>query len=264
VTLAVGGGVLAIALRGLARGSGGVMLDPRGAWGRWRGDSGTATLEFVLVLPVALGAVLIVLQSMLALSGNLFIHYAAYAAARAVVVQAPTEARGGGGVLRMDEGDASYASALRASALAMAPVSGPGAGGGNAGESLADAAATLFSAAGQSAPRWVETKVASRVAYATAHTRVRFFRVEESESGVVYEPLTPGESWAMGPKSPVTVEVIHDLHLSIPFAGQLFSEGSHAVSGGSAPYTRIGARCTLTLEGYDVNLPEAPGIERSP
>ena len=52
---------------------------------------GTALIEFVLVLPIALMLVLVMLQSALLMAGNFCVHYAAYCAARSAVVQVPMD-----------------------------------------------------------------------------------------------------------------------------------------------------------------------------
>ena len=56
---------------------------------RTTGDAGTAAIEFVLVFPIALTIVLVMIQSMLLVTQNIVVHYSAYIAARAAIVQVP-------------------------------------------------------------------------------------------------------------------------------------------------------------------------------
>ena len=55
-----------------------------------RNTHATATIEFVLVFPIVLFVALLVAQSTLLMGGNIFIHYSAFAATRAAIVQVPT------------------------------------------------------------------------------------------------------------------------------------------------------------------------------
>lgn len=55
----------------------------------WRDDRGAAVaVDFVLTAPIALAVVLLMIQFLLLLQGNVFVHYAAYCAARSARVYA--------------------------------------------------------------------------------------------------------------------------------------------------------------------------------
>lgn len=236
-----------------------------------RGESGTATVEFVLVFVPGLTVCLVLLQTVLAFSGNLFVHYAAFVATRSAIVEAPNGDLGGGGLLS-DDGDSAFNRVERAAAFALAPVSGRlSAGGGDPGAFEAGLA-SYFREYGQDSPAWVGNLAAERLAYAQAHTELGLYLTRVEDNGDVEldrlssqpfiasddDPVTVG----FGPKDPVTVGVSHKLHLSIPYASAVFADGTHQTVGGETAYSIVTATSTMTLEGYDVNLPELPEVER--
>ena len=248
---------------------------PRGrrlatALARLRSDDGTATVEFVLVFPVALVILLTLLQSVLVFSGNLFVNYAAYTAARAAIVHAPTGGIGGGGAL-IFEGPA-MAHVRHAAAMALVPVSGREDASSSDANAFVAGLQDYYSFYEQQPPAWVSGIAGQRFAYAVEHTSVHPYRVSVLRSGGIdLERLRVDESIGYGPKDPVALGVSHRLNLSIPYVSGIFKDGgftgsggTHTTVGGTTAFSTIDATCTLTLEGYDRNLPEAPPIERVP
>ncbi|MEM8737985.1 MAG: TadE family protein [Planctomycetota bacterium] len=227
-------------------------------WRRLRGESGTATVEFTLVLLPAMLICLVLLQTVLMFSGNLFVHYAAYVATRSAIVEAPTGLEGGGGRLNPEAEDGALGKAQRAAAFALAPVSGKldGATGGRPA-ALAAGLDAFFESYERSSPRWVGQLAAARLAYAQRHTQVVLYRTTNA-GGLVRELGDGGITF--GAKDPVTLGVTHRLHLSIPYASLLFSDGTHATAGGTTAYRSITATATLPLEGIDRNLPPRPTL----
>lgn len=231
-----------------------------------RGESGTATVEFVLVFVPALAVCLVLLQTVLAFSGNLFVHYAAYTATRVAIVEAPTGALGGGGTIRDSAEDETYRKAERAAAFALAPVSGKLSGGSGEPAGFVAGLNDYFDAYDQEAPNWVANVAGQRLAYALRHTSIDLYQTRLTAQGVRLVKLTDAgaETLSLGPKDPVTVGVNHRLHLSIPYAAAVFADGQQETAGGRTSYTNVTATCTMTLEGYDRNLPPQPELEREP
>lgn len=238
----------------------------RDALRRLNSQDGTATVEFVLVFPMALFILLILLQTVLMMSGNFFVHYAAFAATRVAIVQAPTGSDGGGGLLVQGNGDV-FEGIERSAALAMAPVSGK-LGTSGLGGRFASGFRDYFEAYGRPEPNWVDSIAAQRLNYAMRHTDVAILQTlaepGEAAGSVDFITLNNGDALLLGPKDPVTIGVRHRLHLSIPYASAIFADGTHDTDGGETSYAFIAATCTLTLEGYDRNLPPAPEIDRDP
>ncbi len=230
---------------------------------RLHGDSGVATVEFVLVFPVALMTVLVLLQTTLMMAGNVFVHYAAFVGARSAIVQAPTGARGGGGALTQGGDGPKWQAVERSAAFAMAPVSGK-INDGAEGERLASGLRSMYGGLDAEVPGWVDSLAGQRLNYALAHTEAQLYYTRVRRGNVDFVEVGNGATIQYNPKSPVTVGVTHKLHLSIPYASVLFSGGTHATAGGTTHYSEINATSTLTLEGYDRNLPEAPPVDRDP
>ena len=133
--------------------------------------------------------------------------------------------------------------------------------------------------AGRTTPRPGSTAwPAQRLAYALRHTRLIFYETRVADNGVPRFDLVSRDAdgnggAAFGPKDPVTVGVEHDFALSIPYASFVFADQTQDAAGntvsrehttldGQTPYTTITAQCTMTLEGYDRNLPPLPAVER--
>jgi hypothetical protein len=235
---------------------------PRRLLARLHDEAGTATVEFTLVFAPALWVCLILLQTVLVFAGQVFVHYAAFAATRSAIVHIPSGLLGGGGQLAY--GDNAFNAAQRAAAFALAPVSGQ----------LSDTAGTpaayvaglkdMFADLEQGQPNWVDRLAGQRLAYALQHTDVLLYNTRFEDGGtvgLVRVPREDGEANVYGPKDPVTLGVVHDLHLSIPYASAFFADGDHDTAGGETAYATVRATCTLTLEGSDRNLPPRPTDE---
>lgn len=252
-------------LRRMARAGNAAATRP-GVRAKMRDERGTATLEFVLVFVPALAVCLVLLQTVLAFSGNLFVHYAAFAATRSAIVEAPRGELGGGGFLA-DDNDPAYDRVERAAAFALAPVSGrlSVAGGGDPAAFEAGLA-SYFRDSGQTPPPWVNGLAGQRLAYALAHTNLDLYITRVADGGGAELNKLTGSAGSnrvdFGPKDPVTIGVRHRLHLSIPYASAVFADGTHQTAGGETAYSRVSATSTMSLEGFDTNLPELPVVER--
>lgn len=247
-----------------------LWLMPRTAAVPWRqrlrGESGTATVEFVLVFVPALMVCLILLQTVLAFSGNLFVHYAAYCATRLAIVEAPAAERDANGNIQLAPDDPTMRHAKRAAAFALAPVSGKLDASGGQPAAFTAGLQDYFDAYGQDSPRWVASIAAQRLAYALSRTTVQIYETRLFNGGVGLVRLTEAEldRLTLGPKDPLTLGVSHRLHLSIPYAAAVFANGQQDTAGGRTSYTRVTATSTMTVEGVDRRLPPQPTLEREP
>jgi prepilin-type processing-associated H-X9-DG protein len=211
-----------------------------------RNESGTAMVEFALVLPIATAVVLLLVQSMLLMGGSVVVNYAAAAAARAAIVWIPRDLSASTPSEPVDtvvDGDQSAKRNMiqLAAAVALLPV---------AGISPADADPTngvfapgvkqYFSNQNVAPPGWTVNFLTGKLNYAWAHTTVT---------------LRPGQTAAdvYQPNEDLTVLVQHALVLPVPYANMLFQDGSVANVG----YTSsVSASCTLNNEGVDSRILE--------
>ena len=236
---------------------------PRQLLNRLLDDSGTATVEFTLVFAPALWICLILLQTVLMFSGQLFVHYAAYAAVRSAIVHIPSGLPGGGG--DMANGDAVMQSAQRAAAYALAPVSGKSNDLAGPPTAFVAGLQDYFDQMEQAAPNWVDRLAGQRLAYALAHTEAEIYIARRVDGGSYRLSRVDGDDLVYyGPKDPVTIGVKHRLHLSIPYASVFFADGKQQTAGGETAYALVRATSTLTLEGIDRQLPPTPPLEREP
>ena len=205
-------------------------------------EAGTAANEFALVFPCALMIVLVMIQAMLVVAGNLAVHHAAYAAARAAVVWVPEklsyeEPRN---VVTDPELSAKFHRIRCAAVYALLPVSAgkPGAGGtGGAGgaASVREGMARFFELSGTNPPRWVETMLDAKFQYAWDYTEVVLF---PPEMGPVY-----------GDHEDMRVQVRHMLYLPVPYANRIFGA---ALGAGDGDYgTPVAATYALTNQGVE-------------
>jgi hypothetical protein len=243
-------------------------------------EEGAATLEFALVLPVALMIVLIMIQSSLLMGGNLCTHYAAFCAARSAIVNVPRNFQEEGPNI---VGDAASSSKLRriqmAAIWAVMPVSctqqdGPTVNASN----LEDALAAVFDGQAGGVPGWIRKDIGRRLAYAQDHTTVTL----EPPSGKAppgggngiappawgdpgatdppsvaigrpYYPSAMSGSNAYAPGEDLRIHVKHDFYLSVPYAARVFSkvvgDGMQLDFGQGQFALTIYADCTLTNEG---------------
>lgn len=226
------------------------------------GETGTATIEFVLVFPILLFLVLLLLQSTLVLAANFVVQQAAYAAARSAVVQVPRDlAAEPRNYIRMEGGSAKYDTIREAAWLAVMPVCGRDNAGPIEGGQIADGVESHLRAYGVAPPAWVDNFVAARARYAGNHTEVRLRYQSQTPDGLIDFPLVDG-SWEYGPQDPIMVEVVHDLNLAVPYVRGLFADGSHTTADGRGAYARVRASSTLSNQGVDDQLPEPPTIPR--
>ncbi|MEM8784182.1 MAG: TadE family protein [Planctomycetota bacterium] len=261
----------------------------RPAWRRVAAEEGTATVEFALVFPVLLVMILALIQTTLAFTGQLFVNYAAFVAARAAIVEVPQDlGREGPNVVL--GGDSQKLENVRAAAaFALMPVSGPGdRRGPTADRPVGTAVDALYAAESLDTPRWSEGLADRRLAYALDHTDVQLMALGEGPADIgtdtnadafrsglagrggtdfgyeVSPNAADGARYAYGSREPIQVVVRHRFHLSVPFAGRLFSSGTHTVDGMTTPYRLVTSSFALTNEGVWRDLPDQPSVEREP
>ncbi len=231
------------------------------------GDDGTAAIEFVLVLPFMLFLILLMVQTMLVMSGNVFVQRAAFAATRSAVIQVPADHSDNGGLgpneFANTPGLPKYDAVERAAVFAVLPVCGPRESGGREGADLVDALKSYYDAYGRSHPNWLDRRVAPQLRYALANTRVQLQQtVVDDPLNVTFRDIEGTHHFTA--KDPITVRVAHDLALTVPLAGYVFADGRHDGRSGRGFYTTISAQYTLTNEGIDEHLPPLPPLRRMP
>lgn len=239
---------------------------PRRVLAKLNDEGGVATIEFALVLPTAMFIFLILLQTVLMMSAQVFVHFGAYAATRAAIVVLPDGRDGGGGEMTAGDESEAYQQIQRAAAMALTPISGRLSDTSGDPSTFASDLGAMYEAYGVDTPKWVSSFAAGRMAYALRHTDVLMLETTvDSDGGVNFYPVNGANaSVRLRPKDPVTVLVSHRLHLSVPYASALFDDGTHDTRGGSTAYATVQAHCTMTLEGYDRSMPPEPEVERSP
>ncbi len=216
------------------------------------GQGGAAMVEFVLVFPMMLLMVLLLVQGMLLMSGNLCVHYAAFCAARSAVVEVPvTTAAEPHNVVLAPENSGKYARIREAAVYAVMPVSCSEDIMADQHLAIQDSLSGFF---GGRPPGWV-TWLGRKQRYAEEYTKVDL------------GPPANGDKYAKNEDIAVTVR--HTFYLSIPYARRIFSLGNDGVrmnlgSLGGDYGTIITATCRLTNEGVqdyvDVErFPEPPG-----
>ncbi|MCC6580544.1 MAG: hypothetical protein IT440_08890, partial [Phycisphaeraceae bacterium] len=193
-------------------------------------------LEFALVLPFLLFIGMLLAQTTLLMSGNLFVHYAAFAAARTAIVVIPTSVTTSNTDLTTGEPankiDCSTQNLSeqgklqrirRAAVFAVLPVAGRLEGSDtDQTRTLEAGLRELYSRNGGNSPAWVSHLAAKRFRYADAHTEVRLVRTRsDAEGRMVFTELT-GQH-AFGPREPITVRVLHNLALTVPFVRHVFA-----------------------------------------
>lgn len=229
---------------------------------------GTATIEFVMVLPVLLILILLTLQFMLVMVGRLYVQYAAYAAARTAIVQIPQDYldNTGEGVNEIQpyaEADGKMAVIRHAACWALVPVSGRADSTqnpiGNRGSELVDALNQAYAEGGASVPNWVEGMVVDKTNYAFEYTEVMLLAYDDVRGDEIYfQEILDFHTYA--PQDSVTVQVRHQLALTVPYIRALFQDGEND----SGPYTDVTALTTLTNEGVDPTLPPETSLPRDP
>ncbi len=213
VTCAIVSVIAAVVLSAL-----GWMLVQAGAFQRRRrrSEEGSAMLEFALVLPIALMLVLIMAQSTLLMTGNLYVHNAAFAAARNAIVTVPAnfsieETRN-----VVADGDTSEKRERirQAGVWAMVGVScsSPSYRPDVLYPDLREGLGNLFEAYGRDVPQWLvnEEYLSRKLGYAEMYTNVE---LAPPENGSTY-----------GDFEDLLVRLEHTLYLSVPYANALFAK----------------------------------------
>ncbi|WP_432799039.1 TadE/TadG family type IV pilus assembly protein [Poriferisphaera sp. WC338] len=236
------------------------------------GERATITIEFVMVLPVLLFIVLLLVQVMQLMVGNLFVHYAAYNATRCAVTYLPVDAREAGGgdrnwmMLNQEFRRPKYDAIKRAAAMSLVSVSGKWTEDmATVGVDVDGFVAGLkehYELLGRPVPVWVERMAGERLRYAAANTRIEMLEmVSMDEEGRVFE-LVEDDFYQAGVREAVTVRVVHRLNLSVPYVRGLFADGRFEEEGAVGAYALVQAHVSLTNEGIDPALPERPSIQR--
>ena len=283
--LGLGVGLLALARLGAS---------PR-ARGPLRDESGTASLEFCIILPILLFMTLTLAQSTLVLAGNIFVHHAAFVATRAAIVQAGQDTGYGRNQVSNESGDPKLEAVRKAAVFALVPVSGRVESGSAPGPAYANGMADVYRQYNREVPNWLKPHVASSARfrsynisgieaglyYADLNTLVYFMETEVLNQDDVEFRRIEGVH-TLGPKDPVTVQVEHRLHLGVPYVRWIFSDTQVTQTpyetrwGGQVStwerdkeaedrkYRTITAQTTLHNEGIDDRLPPTPSIPRIP
>lgn len=218
-------------------------------------EQGSATLEFVLIIPMLLFCTLTLAQTTLVMGGNIFVHYAAFAATRSAITTLPMDFATTGesrNILVLPDGQKTE-HIRQAAVFALLPVAGKMEDSANSNAAaLVEGFKSYYRALNQSPPKWIDGFLAQRLAYANAHTSIQFSRVvTESENDLLWQPLEAGIH-QFGPREPVTVQVEHQLNLAVPYVWPIFADSK------VARHTLVKAFYTLNNEGIDTELPPTP------
>ena len=230
-----------------------------------RDQSATTTIEFALCFPILLSIILVLVQSMMLMAGNMYVHYAAYQATRYASIEIPQDYSKYGDLEANYYTNSPYSLKYerihRAAAYSLLPVAGQlGTGTGRANE-MVDAIRNHYAAYGANEPAWIDSMLAGKVHYADAMTEIDVLETNiDDTDDVRFDPLRQNPS-RFGPRDAVTVRITHKLNLGVPIASRIFSDGDHSGSG-PGRYTVVTAVYTLTNEGTPVPLPEKPPIDR--
>jgi len=208
-------------------------------------DAGTAAIEFALLFPLALTVVLILLQSMFVVAGNMAVHHGAFAAARSAIVWVPEKLSADEPRNQVTDPSAS-AKMLRirsAAVYAVMPVSAGkigagGAGGAGSAAVVQDGLDRLHRFYGERPPNWIRTQLEGKHQYAWAFTHVR---LDGPDDGQTY-----------GDHEDLRVRVRHTLYLSIPYANAAFAAFGGGRSLGGGDYgTDVDVTYALPNEGVE-------------
>lgn len=181
-------------------------------------ESGTAIFEFVLAFPFFMATLLVIIQLILMINAKLVVNYAAFTATRSAIVGVPAStARETENFVFGSSSGERHGGKLdviqNAAAFACIPIS--------------PRLSQLISSAGASASGFISSaftddgvfpqadgidlvRIVDKAAYAQQFTEVRLIGGSGSKQ--------------FGEDEPITVEVTHDYHLNVPFAGALFAK----------------------------------------
>jgi hypothetical protein len=223
-----------------------------------RDTTATATLEFALVVPIMLFLMLVLAQTTLVMTGNLFVHYSAFAATRSAIVIIPsvTDEEPANYIIP-ERGRRKFDAIHAAAAIALIPVSGRSSESGAPADAIVDGLVEHYIAYDRQTPRWVQVLIADRVRYAVANTDVQVLRTIVSNSHDVQLRDKIEDDRPFGPREAVSVRVEHSFRLSIPVVWPIYSDED--VDG---PYSTVRAHYTLTNEGVENALPPRPDVPR--
>ncbi|MFA7236527.1 MAG: TadE family protein [Phycisphaeraceae bacterium] len=232
-------------------------------------DSGTATIEFALVLPILGFMVMAMTQTVFLMAGNLFVNYAAFAATRAAIVQIPAEyADDPANQFTATPGRTKYDAIQHAAAFALVPVAGRQT---SSSSNISTAAyvsglASFYSAYSVNQPPWINSLAADRLRFALDNTTITVMTPQVSGPDVTFIPVNGGAAHKFQPRDPITVMVAHRLNLSVPYISAIFADGNNASTsgggGGGGRYRLMTARYTLSNEGITDAMPPTPTIPR--
>ena len=210
-------------------------LSPAAMLRRVRGDEATASVEFILTLPIFLIIVAMIVQLALIANAALVLNYAAFAAARAAVTSLP-EGR---------EADVGHAAAM-----ALASISPPATGveAPQRGQDAVAALQRLWPQAGWTTHRdRIDSRLLDRYAYAHHATRWRT------------DPPPGRFGWVPGarvtPPLPLRAELDYDFRLTVPGAATVLSPAMETVGGVQGRFlTMRGAALLHSSPGRDYTL----------
>lgn len=221
-----------------------------------------------MVLPILLVLILLILQFMLVMVGRLYVQYAAYAAARTAIVQIPQDyvtftGESVNEIVPDAQANGKMAVIRHAACWALVPVSGRAESTsnpiGSRGDELVDALSEAYAQGGVSVPAWVEGMVLEKTNYAFENTEVVLLEyVSDGGQDVFFREIETFHTYA--PQDSVTVQVRHQLALTVPYIRAIFQDGEND----TGPYTDVTALTTLTNEGVTTRLPEETSLPRDP
>ncbi len=208
-------------------------------------EAGSAAVEFALLFPIALTIVLIMVQATLLLAGNLVVHHAGYAAARAAIVWVPEsvsydEPRN----VVSDPASSEKLMRIRAAAVyKVLPVSASrslGVGGaGPTAAALQDGLRRFYELYDEPVPGWIENHLPAKYEYAWNNTDVAIYPPEDGEE--------------YGDAEDLRVRTRHTLYLSVPYARHVFAAfgAAREISADGAIGSDVEVTYTLTNQGVD-------------
>jgi len=224
---------------------------------------GTTSIEFALVCPILLILSLVLVQSMMLMAGNMYVHYAAYQATRQATIEIPQDYSRDGDqpANHYSPSGLKYERIRQAAYMSLVPVAGQLESGSGPADAMVAAIRSHYSSFGATEPAWVESMLAAKVYYAEANTEIEVVETNViSEDDVTFDPL-PESPYRFGVRDVVTVNITHKLNLGVPFASRFFADGDNGAKG-PGRYTLVSAHATLPNEGVPVPLPVKPDIDR--